>query len=101
MRNTLSSQITSEDNIAIFTLQPSFEAHYQPAVTVETTVTSLPTPLLNFVLRQRTICSLETNLNSTGRTLCYQNLCSTMQTTLKKQFSQESHTGFKNRKGKQ
>lgn len=57
--------------------------------------------LLNLVLGQRGIFSLETNLNSTSRTLCYENTCSTMQTTLKKQFCQESRTGFNNRKGKQ
>lgn len=72
---------------------------------LEVTVTQLRGPqlllfLLNFPLRQRSIFSLETNLNSTGRTFCYQNFCSTMQTTLTKQFSQESHTGFENRKGK-
>lgn len=78
----------------------------QPSL--EVTVTQLPPRgpqlllfLLNFLLRQRGIFSLETNLNSTGRTFCYQNFCSTMQTTLTMQFSQESHTGFENRKGKQ
>lgn len=79
-----------------------------PATSLEVTGTQLPPRgpqlllfLLNFPLRQRSIFSLETNLNSTGRTFCYQNFCSTMQTTLTKQFSPESHTGFENRKGKQ